>query len=64
MKKFFKIIGAVIFMLIVAFACYTVYNYFILSEENNNSESIIDEKDSISTEPIFTLENYQKLMHL
>ena len=61
MKKFFKIIGIIAFMLIVAFACYTVYNYFILSEENNNSESIIDEKDSISTEPIFTLENYPKV---
>lgn len=54
MKSFFKILFTIIIIVAITCGCIYVYQYFTNNTENNV-------ENDISTEPIFTLENYPKV---
>lgn len=62
MKKVFKILVALIIIILITIFCYEAYEYFTKEEisiENEATNEVIDEV--ISQEPIFTLDNYPKV---
>lgn len=63
MKKILKTIVALIFIIVITYVCYEIYWLFVNNNdeiENNSNKNIIQE-ETISLEPIFTLENYPKV---
>lgn len=63
MKKILKTIVALIFIILITYVCYEIYWLFVNNNdeiENNSNKNIIQE-ETISLEPIFTLENYPKV---
>ena len=61
MKKFLSIFGTIIIMAIIVFVCLGAYNYVIdLEEEQNRVERDLS-SHSVSTNPIFSLEDYPKV---
>lgn len=61
MKKFLSILGTIIIMAIIVFVCLGAYNYVIdLEEEQNRVERDLSIQ-SVSTNPIFTLDSYPKV---
>lgn len=63
MKKILKTIVALIFIIVITYACYEIYWLFVNNNdeiEDNSNKNIIQE-ETISLEPIFTLENYPKV---
>lgn len=62
MKKVFKILVALIIIILITILCYEAYEYFTREEvliENETTNEVTDEV--ISQEPIFTLDNYPKV---
>lgn len=61
MKKFLSIFGTIIIMAIIVFVCLGAYNYVIdLEDEQNRVEQDLS-SHSVSTNPIFSLEDYPKV---
>lgn len=64
MKKFLSICGTILLMVIIVFLCIRAYDYVIkLEDEQNQTSKELNQEEieSISAEPIFTLENYPKV---
>lgn len=63
MKKIVKTVLALIFIIVITYVCYEVYWILVSNNdktENNSNKNIIQE-ETISSEPIFNLENYPKV---
>lgn len=61
MKKFLSIFGTIIIMAIIVFVCLGAYNYVIDIEEEQNRVERDLSSHSVSTNPIFSLEDYPKV---
>lgn len=63
MKKIVKTVLALIFIIVITYVCYEVYWLFVNNngETENDSNKNITQEETISSEPIFTLENYPKV---
>lgn len=65
MKKFLKVLIALIFIIVITGICYEIYRIFVENNENDINNEIennnIVEEEKISKEPIFSLKNYPKV---
>lgn len=61
MKKILSIFGTIIIMAIIVFVCLGAYNYVIDIEEEQNRVERDLSSHSVSTNPIFSLEDYPKV---
>lgn len=62
MKKILKVLIALLIIVAITIICYEVYEYFISADPSSEvSKNYQDKEEVISSEPIFTLENYPKV---
>ena len=59
MKKTLKVLFVIVMMALVVLACYCAYRFFTKEKVEEKKENV--QTEQISTEPMFTLENYPKV---